>query len=433
MAQRPFIIEIDDDVLSIGQKAQIQAIDSSGSGEAVIFTYELTTTDKAAILYSNEKYYIVTFAAGDIELKVTASTSNSYEETTQTKIIQIKNSRTDPLYVSFENPNWKTLSEKTYKVTNSTRFEIKNNSGSYDYEGHNLKVLGAAPSSSSYPNNTATLTIEFTLAMPGSLSFNYFTTSSTSSNKLVISLTSNGVSTTLTTASGNTGWTSKSTGALDPGTHIITFTYTRGSSWYTGYCGISHLEFNGIIPIYHLIRSQSNLYTLVNDTLSKISASLNTTTFKDYGFKTIPSNLKNAVKGLLDAELLYWQDEDMELINYKSTISGTAASPQIIYTKTYTMPTTASRIKSIDIQSQSDVLYAFEFDGSGKWEIYLNKVWVPIEKIDAGLTAEEVGNIGNGWAEKSSYKNIAVRCVVFPSSSQWWTSTEITSILINYQ
>ena len=37
------------------------------------------------------------------------------------------------------------------------------------------------------------------------------------------------------------------------------------------------------------------------------------------------------------------------------------------------MPTTASRIKSIDIQSQSDVLYAFEFDGSGKWEIYLNK------------------------------------------------------------
>lgn len=431
MAQRPFTIEIDDDVLSIGQKAQVKAIDS-GSGETVIFAYELVTTDKAVILYSEEKYYIVTFAAGEIELKVTAPASNTYEETTQTKTIQIKNSRTDPLYVSFENSNWKTLSEKTYKVTNSTRFDIKNNSGNYDYEGHNLKVLGASPSSSSYPNNTATLTIEFTLAMSGSLNFNYFTTSYSSSNKLVISLTSNGVSKTLTTASGNTNWTYKTTGTLDPGTHIITFTYTRGSSWYTGYCGISHLEFNGIIPIYYLIRSQSNLYTLVSETLSKISANLNTTTFKENGFRSIPSNLKDAVKGLPDAELLYWQDEDMELINYKSTISGTAESPQIIYTETYTMPDTASRIKSIDIQSRSDVLYAFEFNNSGKWEIYLNKLWVPIEKIDAGLTAAEVRNIGNGWAEKSLYKNISLRCVVIPSN-YLWVNTYITSILINYQ
>lgn len=432
MALRPFQINLEHDSLCVGQKVIIYITDTTG--EETSYTYAVSDTSKATILANGDIYSLVTFAAGSIELIVTAAATDSYEITEKTLNLTITTSIPETMYVSFANSNWDTMgnlfTDSIYSVAKGTKtFSItQQNNYYYDFLYHDLPIL-----KTDYMGyqETASISITVNAKVAGYFKFYYSARLGRSSNTFTIKVTKpNGSSENWVSHTASVDWTSKSYYMSSAGTYTFTFSCYRGYSWTSYDCiaAISHFEFSGILPIYFLVKDGNNLYTFNNNNELELlsTKSLTATTFYSYGVNSLPYNLKSLLT-LTNPQVVYWWNSNTELPGYKITIYGYPVIPQIIYTDQYARPDTATQIRGIDIDAYGDILYAFQFDNEDTWEVFLNGLWVPIDKEDAGIDKNAVQEIPlTGWASKQQYKKIKIRCAL---TNQY---AAITTILIKY-
>lgn len=130
--------------------------------------------------------------------------------------------------------------------------------------------------------------------------------------------------------------------------------------------------------------------------------------FRINGFDDFP---KDEVFGrLVNPELLYWQDSDVDLPEYKATLK--AVPPvQVVYSKNNEMiDSTILGIEKVNIEADDTTLFAFSFDGGDTWKAYINEMWVTLSEETSGMSRETVEAIGtDAWNEACSDKQYMVR------------------------
>lgn len=177
----------------------------------------------------------------------------------------------------------------------------------------------------------------------------------------------------------------------------------------------------------HLIRSNSNLYTVTDGTLVPLSdAEVSASLFRDYGVDELPGGSQLA--GLTDPEVLYWHDSTDDLPTLSLTVTGTPPVPQVVVTDAQDMSdSTILGIESVTVTASEDVLWAISFDNGVTWKAHNGSQWVTLEQENSGMTAETFQNLSlEAWAEVVTSTAYRLRFVLMSPDSY------VSEVIVNY-
>ena len=164
----------------------------------------------------------------------------------------------------------------------------------------------------------------------------------------------------------------------------------------------------------YLIKSGNSYYTVIDNTLSQISAtSLTSDTFLTEGVTDIPNI--DLLRELQSPELLYWMDVDNEL-RRGLVVNGSYPYPQTLYYDTYDIAKQTG-IENIGVVASNDVKFAVTVDDGVTWRYYDGDNWVVAKTNTDGMNAQTINDLnGEVWAEiiSSVFK---FRCVLTSDDS----------------
>lgn len=187
-----------------------------------------------------------------------------------------------------------------------------------------------------------------------------------------------------------------------------------------------------LIPPYakkYLIKSNSTLYTIVDNVLSPLSnAELTAQVFLDNGFETIPDT--DLFAELINPELLYWHDSENELPNINIIVNGTPPLPQILITDPQDMSHgSIIGINNATAVASEDALFAIAFDEDTTWKMYDGTQWIVTTDETQGMSATTLAAITTeAWAEIATSDSYCYQVkFILPSKESY-----ITSFVINY-
>jgi len=161
----------------------------------------------------------------------------------------------------------------------------------------------------------------------------------------------------------------------------------------------------------YLIRSGSDYYTIVDNTLSQISSTeITSDVFLNSGIDYLPS--LSSLSGLSNPEILYWTENQQFLFEKGLVITGTPKFPQIAYYETQDI-SSFSGIEKAEVVASDDVLFTITFDEGQTWKYYNNGTWNVATSETEGMTASTIKNItSNGWSEVVTSKMFSFRCAL---------------------
>lgn len=183
-------------------------------------------------------------------------------------------------------------------------------------------------------------------------------------------------------------------------------------------------------PLYdrkYLIRSNSTLYTITDGALSTLTETeLTASLFQTYGVDNLPDGA--LLVGLIDPEVLYWQDSTDALPTLIMDVTGVPPIPQVVISESYDMSDTSILgIESVTIDASEDTLFALSFDDGATWKAYDGTQWVTLEQANSGMTAETFQNISlEAWAQVVTGDVYRLRFVLMGTESY------VTSVVIHY-
>ena len=161
----------------------------------------------------------------------------------------------------------------------------------------------------------------------------------------------------------------------------------------------------------YLIRSGSNYYTVVDNTLSQLSITeLNSESFLNYGTKSIPDI--SLLCSLTNPELLFWFDSDEHTVNEGLVIKGTPELPQVIYYESQDI-SNYSGIEKAEVHTSGYAKFAITFDDGQTWKYYDGTSWnIATSELD-GMTDHIFKNISsNAWSEVITSTMFRIRCTL---------------------
>ena len=151
----------------------------------------------------------------------------------------------------------------------------------------------------------------------------------------------------------------------------------------------------------YLIRMGGTLYTISSSGLTPLTETeVTADLFRTYGFDEVPTgNLY--MEGMVDPELLYWQDSQDELPTLTVTVKGTPPLPQMFTSEA--MDLTHESIAGInyaEVDASEDVRFAISFDGGTTWKAFDGAAWFEVSDTAPGMLASTMNAItAEQWAE----------------------------------
>lgn len=149
-----------------------------------------------------------------------------------------------------------------------------------------------------------------------------------------------------------------------------------------------------------LIRSNGNLYTVADGSLSEIGAVEPTAEiFRTHGVDDLPSGA--LLLPLTNPEVLYWHDSQDELPEISITVKGTPPLPQMFTSKPISMAhESIAGIDHVEIDSSGDVRFAISFDCGVSWKAYNGEYWYEVTDTVPGMLASTFTTITpEQWAD----------------------------------
>lgn len=152
--------------------------------------------------------------------------------------------------------------------------------------------------------------------------------------------------------------------------------------------------------VKNLIRSNSTLYTITDGALSALAETeITASLFQTYGADDMPDGF--LLVGLIDPEVLYWQDSVDELPTLSLTVKGTPPLPQMFTSEP--MDLTHESIAGIShavVDASEDVRFAISFDGGTTWKAHDGSAWFDTSDTVPGMLPSTMNAItAEQWAE----------------------------------
>ena len=176
----------------------------------------------------------------------------------------------------------------------------------------------------------------------------------------------------------------------------------------------SVVEIKKIVKTRYLVHSESDYYTVVNDSLSKIEvAELNSNVFLTQGVEYIPSY--HLLVNLTNPEIIYWAEDDSITVD-NLQITGFPTLPQLAYYDAITIPEWKV-VANVEASSSDDVLYSITVDNGLTWKYY-NNGWLTVNNDYDGMTRDVMNNLKrNQWIEVITSSNFQIRCALLSLNS----------------
>ena len=152
----------------------------------------------------------------------------------------------------------------------------------------------------------------------------------------------------------------------------------------------------------YLIESEGAIYTVVEGSLQIVEGTeITSQMFVDSGFVEIPD--PSLFLNLIDPTILYWQESEGELPNFKAVLKA-APFPQTIITSEIDLShSSITGVEFITVSCEGSPLFACSFDGGTTWKMHNGSVWVTLTETDTGMSAEAFSAItATQWAETVS-------------------------------
>lgn len=151
----------------------------------------------------------------------------------------------------------------------------------------------------------------------------------------------------------------------------------------------------------YLSRMGGILYTITSSGLTALSETeVTADLFRTYGFDEVPTgNL--FMEGMVDPELLYWQDSEDALQTLTATVKGTPPLPQMFTSEPIDL--THESIAGIDhaaVDASEDVRFAISFDDGASWKAFDGSAWFDTSDTVPGMLPSTMNAItAEQWAE----------------------------------
>lgn len=331
------------------------------------------------------------------------------------------------LTINFIDNDWETAAPDFYTVTN-------NNSKPF-YVDSTFTHNGQSTLRSNVnlnDNETTSMSIEFTLAETGGLSFYSITDSEANYDYLKTTLDNIEIQ----KISGQlSSWQLCNKTNIAAGKHTLTFTFRKDTSRSYGKDGgaISNLTISGFMPIKYLLKINNKLYTYDENLLIDLGeTNPSSILFETYGKNFTPPF--SVLKGCNNFELLYWWNNNLELPNCSVEVKGIPVLPYTVVSEVYTTPTkTITDIEITGYEGYSNkILYSVSFDQGETWRIYSEdgKNWFVADREESGMTSTVLQRIPSSeWeaAFKEYNTNTYKFRIIIPSTSYY-----IDRILVYY-
>lgn len=172
----------------------------------------------------------------------------------------------------------------------------------------------------------------------------------------------------------------------------------------------------------YLITDKTNkIYTIEDMEEEKILVvipnitALTAEVFLTYGVDGLPE--AELLKSLTNPALLYWQDSENELPEYRFKLTALPFN-QTIYTENISMTdATIVGIEKVAVDCDEATLFAVSFDEGATWYTYVNHIWSTLSESQSGMTAAALSEIGtDAWAEKAVTGHFMFRFVLTEAS-----------------
>lgn len=280
----------------------------------------------------------------------------------------------------FTDPNWKTKYPINYSVSDNAYPFYANSTFTYDSK-LTLRSGGIGHS------GTSLTTINFTLAVDGSIEFNYTVSSENNYDWLTITLDG----TQIVRRSGSLGWTVFNK-ELTVGTHTLELKYTKDGSASSGSDAgaIGYLKILGMSPPFdtkYLIRCNSTLYTIVDDSLVPLEESYpQAEIFRTYGFDEVLE--WNIISQLVNPEILYWFDSNNYVPTLTANMVATSFPQNVISNPIDLSDPTITGIELMTVNCEGNPLIAVSFNDKQTWHAWNGTEWSLVSEEFSGMTKE---------------------------------------------
>lgn len=297
-------------------------------------------------------------------------------------------------YVDFNDQKWAVRRPEVFTLTDGTTpFKVDS---TFLYEEKPTYRSGAIGGS-----GTSSSVITVNLIENGYVEFNYTVNSEGNFDWLRVLVDG----TEVLKKSGTIAWTTFKH-LMTAGTHTIEFKYTKDGSGNVGSDAgaIGYIKFVGVEKEFYkryLICSEDKLYTVVNDALVELPDNVvSSNLFVNSGF--IGFDDTAILFGLVNPEILYWQDSDNEIPALRAVQTATPY-PQTIITEDIDLTHhTIVNIASVTCECDGSPLFACEFNDV--WQEHNGTSWVDeasgmsLETLQA-ITSEQWNEAINGLSE----------------------------------
>lgn len=177
----------------------------------------------------------------------------------------------------------------------------------------------------------------------------------------------------------------------------------------------------------YLIRSGSDLYTITDGTLSKLSdTEVTSDVFRNNGVDDIPDGL--LLLSLVDPEVLYWMDSTNYDIDKFQAIETATPPVQTLYSQDYDITDpTIKGIESVNAVADTGILFSVSFDSGISWKIWNSTEWITLSEIDKGMTADALNTItSDQWNAEATTGKIRFRITIPDANNKF------TNLIVNY-
>ena len=136
-------------------------------------------------------------------------------------------------------------------------------------------------------------------------------------------------------------------------------------------------------------------YTIQDGAPVEITGGLTAQTFRDYGADEIPND---ALLGLTDPRVCYWQEEDSHFPTMTLRVSAVPLIPQPV---SFTAITLAGAIRYINISGDVNTLWNVSFDGGTSWWKHTGSAWAQVSAAGDGCQKHRLEILtASDWAAK---------------------------------
>ena len=183
-------------------------------------------------------------------------------------------------------------------------------------------------------------------------------------------------------------------------------------------------DVNVVVSAY-LIRSQSNVYTVVDGVLSSLGAvELTAELFKTTGMRQLPTS--SMLTTLADPEVLHWSGtgsiKSLTATVYAIPFTQTLESPDYFMTDS-----TVVGIEKAIAVATDDVQFAVSFDGGATWKTFVDGTWAELSETASGMSATTLNAIPTeNWNAMATTGKFRFRISLMDETS------EFTSLIVDY-